>query len=67
MLKEEQAKKEAEWKSEQEHHEQTLYILRAQIDETEHQKAVAKKKKGDAYDSDEDDREGRALQYQAER
>jgi hypothetical protein len=47
---EEQAK-EAEWKSMQEHHEETLCILRAQIGEAERQKAVVEKKKGDAYDS----------------
>jgi hypothetical protein len=47
-LKKEQAKKEVKWKSEQECHKQTLCILQAQIDETEHQKAVVEKKKGDA-------------------
>jgi hypothetical protein len=50
-LKEELAKKEAEWKSTQEHHEGTLCILRSQIGEAERQKALAEMKKNDAFDS----------------
>ena len=50
-LKEEQAKKEAEWMSTQKQHEETLYILRAQIDEAEHQKVATKTRKNDAFDS----------------
>jgi hypothetical protein len=50
-LKEDQAKREAEWKSTQEHHDETLCILRSQIGEAEHQKAAAEMRKNDAFDS----------------
>ena len=50
-LKEEQAKKEAEWKTTQERHEETLCILRSQIGEAERQKAAAETRKNDAFDS----------------
>ena len=49
-LKEEQAKKEAKWKT-IEHHEETLYSLRSQIGEAERQKAAAETRKNDAFDS----------------
>ena len=50
-LKEEQAKKEAEWMSMQKQHEETLYILQAQIGEVERQKAATETRKNDAFDS----------------
>ena len=50
-LKEEQAKKEAEWMSTQKQHEKTLYILRARIGEAELQKAAAETRKNGAFDS----------------
>ena len=50
-MKEEQAKKEAEWKTTQERHEETLCILRSQIGEAERQKAAAETRKNDAFDS----------------
>ena len=50
-LKDEQDKKEAEWMSMQERHEETLHILQAQIGEAERQKAAAETRKNDAFDS----------------
>ena len=50
-LKEEQDKKEAEWMSVQERHEETLHILQAQIGEAERQKAATETRKNDAFDS----------------
>ena len=50
-MKEEQAKKEAEWMSAQKQHEETLCILRAQIGEAKRQKEATKARKSDAFDS----------------
>ena len=50
-MKEDQAKKEVEWMSAQKQHEETLYILRAQIGEAERQKAAAETGKNYAFDS----------------
>ena len=50
-LKEEQAKKEAEWMLVQKQHEETLCILQAQIGEAKCQKVAAKTRKNDAFDS----------------
>ena len=50
-MKEEQAKKEAEWMSAHKQHEETLYILRAQISEAERQKGAAEARKNVVFDS----------------